>query len=132
MAIIDHNPNTKFEKFSDGLVEFPFIRVAIFSLIASIVFYLFKIEIISNTLLYVVAMAIVARLLSFLICAAIHPVTRTFALSLSIGVELSIAARALQPLAFHNVVSWIAVAALFIAAICLLIRIFIALFIRWF
>lgn len=131
MAVIDRNPHTKYEKFLEKLVEFPYIRVAIFAFIAAIVFFFLGLQSISNLFFFMIPQAIIGRVLSVWLCGAQYTITKFWATSLFIGIELNLAATALRP--FGNVariVATIGGLAIFLAAIGFLIRIFIALFDR--
>lgn len=138
MAVIDRNPHTMFDKFLEKLVEFPFIRVALFAAIATIVFFLIGAKIISNLFFYIIPQAIIGKILSYWLCGASYAITKFWATCLLVGIEFNIATTALRSLVSLGaametvlmVISGIGAIAIILAAIGFLIRIFIALFDR--
>lgn len=141
MAVISYE-DTKFDKFVDGLINFPFVRVALFSVIAGIVFHLLGMSVISMVCFYIIPLAITARIASFCLGWAEHLLTKFWATSLFVAAEsglVSMALRALEEVGGSvgevagvalPIIASIAWWALVLAGIGFLIRIFIAFFIR--
>lgn len=130
MAVIDHNPNTRYEKFLNKLVEFPYIRTALFAAIAAIVLYILGLSVIGRLFLFVIPQAIIGRFLSVWMCGAEHPLTKFWSTSLFVGIEAQLAAAAFHPFApnIGIVFRMIAGIGIFLAGIVFLIRVFFAIF----
>lgn len=131
--------NKKKGSFWDKVVDFPFMRVAIFAAIAGAVFYLLAFKPIGQLFLFVIPMAIIARIFTLWLCAVEHPVTKFMVASLFASLEfLTIGGSIMMAFIEADKDSAVAVIsgvflligglALFLAAMAFLVRVFIALF----
>ena len=132
-----------FESFVDGLLAFPFLRIALFAVIAGKVFDLLGYSTISEWFYALAILAFANRLFSLipfvaqkLFGAVSHPVTKFAIISFFVGAECAILQPQLEYLlgttgvvgTVCSVMSLIARVTFFMAAMAFLVRVFIALF----